>query len=69
VLSAREAELAELAAQGLSNAEIAERLVLSVRSVETYLYRAMHKLGVNDRRDLRRAVRGASAPGQRRIAS
>jgi DNA-binding NarL/FixJ family response regulator len=70
VLSAREAELAELAAQGLSNAEIAERLVLSVRSVETYLYRAMHKLGVNDRRDLGSAVRGASgASARRRIAS
>jgi DNA-binding NarL/FixJ family response regulator len=70
VLSAREAELAELAAQGLSNAEIAERLVLSIRSVETYLYRAMHKLGVNDRRDLGRAVRGASgAPVRSRIAS
>ena len=67
VLSAREAELAALAAQGLSNAEIAERLVLSVRSVETYLYRAMHKLGVNDRRDLAHAVGGAIAP--RRIAS
>ena len=67
VLSAREAELAALAAQGLSNAEIAERLVLSVRSVETYLYRAMHKLGVNDRRELAQAVGGAPAP--RRIAS
>jgi len=67
VLSAREAELAELAAQGLSNAEIAERLVLSVRSVETYLYRAMHKLGVNDRHELARAVGGAVA--SRRIAS
>ena len=69
VLSAREAELAKLAAQGLSNAEIAERLVLSVRSVETYLYRAMHKLGVNDRRDLGRAVLGAQVPGRRRVAS
>ena len=59
--------LAALAAQGLSNAEIAERLVLSVRSVETYLYRAMHKLGVNDRRELAHAVGGAPAP--RRIAS
>ena len=67
MLSAREAELAALAAQGLSNAEIAERLVLSVRSVETYLYRAMHKLGVNDRRELAQAVGGAPAP--RRIAS
>ena len=37
--------------QGLTNAEIAERLVLSVRTVETHIYRAMQKLGVSDRRD------------------
>jgi DNA-binding NarL/FixJ family response regulator len=42
----------ELARQGLSNPEIAERLVLSVRTVESHLYRAMEKLGVIDRRDL-----------------
>ena len=53
VLTAREAQLIELAARGLSNAEIAERLVLSVRTVESHLYRAMHKLGVTHRRDLR----------------
>jgi DNA-binding NarL/FixJ family response regulator/type II secretory pathway predicted ATPase ExeA len=52
-LTRREAQLVELAAQGLSNAEIADRLVLSVRTVETHLYRAMQKLGVSDRRDLR----------------
>jgi DNA-binding CsgD family transcriptional regulator len=52
-LTAREEEIAGLAARGLGNAEIAERLVLSVRTVETHLYRAMGKLGVSDRRDLR----------------
>jgi DNA-binding NarL/FixJ family response regulator len=52
-LTRREAQLVELAAQGLSNAEIADRLVLSVRTVETHLYRAMQKLGVSDRRELR----------------
>ena len=51
-LTAREAQLVALARRGLSNAEIADQLVLSVRTVETHLYRAMHKLGVNDRRDL-----------------
>ena len=52
LLTARESQLVGLARQGLSNAEIADRLVLSVRTVETHLYRAMQKLGVRDRRDL-----------------
>ena len=51
-LTRREAQLAALAARGLTNAEIADRLVLSVRTVESHVYRAMHKLGVNDRRQL-----------------
>jgi DNA-binding NarL/FixJ family response regulator len=51
-LTARERQLVELARQGLPNAEIAERLVLSVRTVESHLYRAMQKLGVSDRREL-----------------
>lgn len=51
-LTAREAQLVELARQGLSNAEIADRLVISICTVETHLYRGMHKLGVRDRHDL-----------------
>ena len=51
-LTRRERQLAELAARGLSNVEIAERLVLSVRTVESHLFRAMQKLGVSDRREL-----------------
>ena len=48
----RESEIVVLAADGLSDAEIAERLVLSVRTVESHVYRAMHKLGISDRREL-----------------
>ena len=44
------------AARGLTNAEIADRLVLSVRTVESHIYRAMQKLGVNDRRELPRRI-------------
>ncbi len=51
-LTAREAQLVSLARKGLSNAEMADQLVLSRRTVEAHLYRAMRKLGVNDRRDL-----------------
>jgi DNA-binding NarL/FixJ family response regulator len=51
-LTRREAQLVELARDGLSNAEIADRLVLSVRTVETHLYRGMQKLGITHRRDL-----------------
>lgn len=51
-LTPRERQLVELAARGLTNAEIADRLVLSVRTVESHIYRAMQKLGVSDRREL-----------------
>ncbi len=51
-LTAREAQIAALAARGLTNKEIADQLVLSVRTVETYVYRAMQKRGVSTRREL-----------------
>jgi DNA-binding CsgD family transcriptional regulator len=51
-LTPREAQLIDLARQGLTNADIADRLVLSIRTVETHIYRGMQKLGVSDRRDL-----------------
>lgn len=53
-LTARERELVALASQGLSNREIARRLVVSVRTVEGHLGRAYAKLGVHGREDLRR---------------
>jgi DNA-binding CsgD family transcriptional regulator len=52
-LTPREAQLIGLASGGMSNAEIADRLVISVRTVETHLYRGMQKLGIGDRRELR----------------
>jgi DNA-binding CsgD family transcriptional regulator len=55
-LTAREHEIAGLAARGLSNPEIADALVLSVRSVETYVLRVYRKLGVRNRSDLSKAL-------------
>ncbi|MEU7398797.1 helix-turn-helix transcriptional regulator [Streptomyces albogriseolus] len=48
-LTTREREVAALAAGGLSNREIADRLVVSVRTVENHLHRVYHKLGVVQR--------------------
>jgi DNA-binding NarL/FixJ family response regulator len=51
-LSEREAEVLLLIAQGLSNKEIAARLRISVKTVETYKARSMEKLGLSGRADI-----------------
>ena len=51
-LSRRQHEVALLAAQGASNAEIADALSLSVRTVESHLYAAFAKLGLTARDEL-----------------
>lgn len=51
-LSAREREIATLVHAGLSNREIAERLTVSVRTVEGHIYRACNRLGLTSRDDL-----------------
>ena len=48
-LTSREVEVLHLVADGLSNAEIAERLVLSERTVHAHLRSIFDKLGVNTR--------------------
>jgi DNA-binding CsgD family transcriptional regulator len=52
VLTARESQVVELAAAGLSNRAIADQLVLSLRTVENHLHRAFTKLGVSSRAEL-----------------
>jgi two-component system response regulator NreC len=52
VLSEREKEVLRLLAWGHSNMEIAERLHLSVRTVETYKSRSMEKLALHNRVDI-----------------
>ncbi|MEV0464558.1 AAA family ATPase [Nocardia tengchongensis] len=49
ILSEREREVAELAARGLTNKDIAEKLFLSPRTVEDHLGRILRKLGLTGR--------------------
>ena len=58
VLTAREAQIARLAADGLSNRQIAARLVVSERTVENHLYRCFTKLSVTSRDQLAQALAG-----------
>jgi len=51
-LTDREREIVMLIGVGLSSREIAERLTVSVRTVESHIYRAMLKTGTNSRDEL-----------------
>lgn len=55
-LTSQERAVAELAAEGLSNKAIAEKLFLSPRTVSGHLYRAFPKLGITSRAALRDAL-------------
>jgi DNA-binding CsgD family transcriptional regulator len=65
-LTARERQVAALAAQGLSNREIAEALYVTVKTVEWHLKHTYQKLEVDSRRKLRDVFeRGAPASSSR----
>ncbi|MFG3026133.1 AAA family ATPase [Streptomyces sp. NPDC048254] len=63
-LTAQERQIAELAATGLSNKQIGERLFLSHRTVGSHLYRVYPKLGISSRAALRRALEAMPATEQ-----
>lgn len=60
-LTPREREIALLANEGLTNREIAKRLFLSVRTVESHVYQARMKWGAATRAELGRLVAGAGS--------
>jgi DNA-binding CsgD family transcriptional regulator len=55
-LTAQELQIAQLAARGLSNREIGERLLLSHRTIGSHLYRIFPKLEITSRVQLRDAL-------------
>ena len=60
-LTERQREIVEMAVAGLTNKEIAKRLVMSVRSVEGHLYRACQRVGANSREELAAIIKAGPA--------
>ncbi|MFE7897863.1 LuxR C-terminal-related transcriptional regulator [Streptomyces sp. NPDC057424] len=60
-LTARQRQIVALAAAGLTNRQIAERLTLSIRTVGNHLYSAYARLGASDRGTLPWAARAPEA--------
>jgi DNA-binding CsgD family transcriptional regulator len=61
-LTPQQREIIILAASGLTNREIADRLFLSPRTVASHLYRSYPKLGISGRHELHALVNRASTP-------
>jgi ATP/maltotriose-dependent transcriptional regulator MalT len=61
-LTAQELQIAQLAAAGLSNREIGERLFLSHRTIGSHLYRIFPKLEITARSQLATALEPAARP-------
>lgn len=57
-LSPQQQQIVQLAARGLTNREIGEKLFLSPRTVGSHLYRVFPKLGITARSQLRDVVEG-----------
>ena len=55
-LTASERRVARMAAEGMSNKQIAQALFVTVKTVETHLHRSYQKLDVSSRAQLARAL-------------
>jgi DNA-binding CsgD family transcriptional regulator len=60
-LTPQEFQIAHMAAEGLTNREIASKLYLSHRTVSAHLYRVFPKLGITSRSELRNALTPSSS--------
>ena len=60
-LTPQQRQIVRLAAAGLTNREIGDRLLLSPRTVASHLYRSFPKLGITDRYMLRDVIIGGDA--------
>lgn len=61
-LTPTQTEVADLAMEGLTNRQIADRLFMSIHTVEAHLSAVYRTLGIGSRRDLPRALGNAEAP-------
>lgn len=61
-LTERQRQVAELVAEGLSNKEIATRLVLNTQTVKTYVSYAMRSTDTHNRVQLARYIWSGSKP-------
>ena len=61
-LTASELRIAEMAASGLSNQQVAEALFVTSKTVENHLGRVYQKLGIHSRDEIADALRDTATP-------